>query len=327
MTIVARPLLGAQGMIRASALSALLILAACDTSSNGTGPFSPSNPGPPGGDELCGDRPGGQVGTLEILRYESADRDTIVQISRAYESPGVGHSTIYRLEELAIFTGGAERCSTAASELGYDNSHHNWADTARATIDGVRYELRHQFGWRDGAGWNVSLTGTNAAGFTVLEESALTATGMPVLCWGCPGFVPVFVSELMPNNQTGLADEAGEREPWIELFNPAAEAVDLTGWSLSDDFGDRRKWTFGSDQIGRHETIVLFADGDTAQGPRHLSFELDPAGGALVLTTADGRTTGGFTYPAHGPDEALGYTYSVGGYTPLTPTPGQQNPD
>ena len=45
-------------------------------------------------------------------------------------------------------------------------------------------------------------------------------------------------------NATGLLDNAGEREPWIELLNAGPLPVSLEGWYLTDSFTDLTKWPF-----------------------------------------------------------------------------------
>ena len=43
------------------------------------------------------------------------------------------------------------------------------------------------------------------------------------------------VNEIMPQNVSTIADEKGAFGDWIELHNPTDSAIDLSGWSISDD--------------------------------------------------------------------------------------------
>ena len=45
--------------------------------------------------------------------------------------------------------------------------------------------------------------------------------------------VNVSFNELMANNRSTVADEAGEYEPWIELYNPGCHTVNLEGLYLT----------------------------------------------------------------------------------------------
>jgi hypothetical protein len=265
-------------------------------------------------DELCGERPSGSVWGTHVLRFEDASGDTTVQLRRTYEMSGVGESSIFRLDAFALRLGGSVHCVNDAESLEYENSHHNWNDVARAEVGGVRYELRP---WRTGdlgPEWTNTLTGVDGDGAVVLGETAVILTGSPVSCYTCPGEMPVYVSEVQLLNVSTLTDEAGEYEPWIELFNPWSSPIDLTGWSLSDDFRDRRKWTLPAVSIPRHETLVIFADGDVDQGELHASFTLSRDGAEVVLTTPDGVTDGGRVHAAQSADQSSAYDWNAEGY-------------
>ena len=45
----------------------------------------------------------------------------------------------------------------------------------------------------------------------------------------------VLISEFMASDRTTLADEDGDFSDWIEVHNPTAAPVDLTGAYLSDN--------------------------------------------------------------------------------------------
>lgn len=45
----------------------------------------------------------------------------------------------------------------------------------------------------------------------------------------------VVINEFLADNLTGLLDEDGQTEDWIELWNRGTNAVTLLGWSLTDD--------------------------------------------------------------------------------------------
>lgn len=54
----------------------------------------------------------------------------------------------------------------------------------------------------------------------------------------------VVINEFSAGNLIGLRDESGEAQDWIELHNRGTNAVDLLGWSLTDDRNALGKWTF-----------------------------------------------------------------------------------
>ena len=45
------------------------------------------------------------------------------------------------------------------------------------------------------------------------------------------------------------ADNYGEFEDWVELYNPTAAAIDINGWALTDKPSNPTKWLFPSSFI------------------------------------------------------------------------------
>ncbi len=53
------------------------------------------------------------------------------------------------------------------------------------------------------------------------------------------------VNEILASNATGITDEMGEFEDWIEIFNPGTATIVLSGMFLSDNFDERRRYDPG----------------------------------------------------------------------------------
>jgi hypothetical protein len=49
---------------------------------------------------------------------------------------------------------------------------------------------------------------------------------------------PLVITEFVAANATGLVDEDGDYSDWIEIYNQSNTALNLAGWSLTDDPGD-----------------------------------------------------------------------------------------
>jgi len=95
---------------------------------------------------------------------------------------------------------------------------------------------------------------------------------------------PVVINEIMASNQNSVTDEEGQHEDWIELYNLTDEAVDLSGWFLTDDPSRPDKWAFQSGTtIGPKNYLIVWADEDQAQGPHHANFKLSASGETLYL--------------------------------------------
>jgi hypothetical protein len=96
----------------------------------------------------------------------------------------------------------------------------------------------------------------------------------------------LIINEFLAVNGTGLLDENGDPEDWIEIFNPGATAVNLAGWALTNDADDLAKWVFPSRSIPANGYLVVFASGKNktpASGNLHTNFTLNDSGGFLAL--------------------------------------------
>ena len=99
---------------------------------------------------------------------------------------------------------------------------------------------------------------------------------------------PLVINELMASNNAVIADDAGEFDDWIELYNNSNQSIDLSGYFLSDDVESSAKWPFPDGTlIGPNGYLIIWADGDTAQQGLHASFKLSADGEELLLYTAD----------------------------------------
>ena len=118
------------------------------------------------------------------------------------------------------------------------------------------------------------------------------------------------INEVVAENTTGLLDEDGTRQDWIELHNPLDTAVDLNGWHLSDDPARSAQWTFPPTPLPAGGFLVVFASGKnraTPGQPLHTNFKLSRTGEFLALTNPDGQTISRFSsVPPLAADTAFG---------------------
>ncbi|MEM7386553.1 MAG: chitobiase/beta-hexosaminidase C-terminal domain-containing protein, partial [Verrucomicrobiota bacterium] len=107
------------------------------------------------------------------------------------------------------------------------------------------------------------------------------------------GQFPV-LSEFLTDNREVLADEDGAFPDWVELWNPTAEAIDLTGYTLTDDPVTATKWTFPTGTLLQpDERLIVFASGKNravAGQPLHTGFALASDGGSYLALFAPGRS-------------------------------------
>jgi hypothetical protein len=127
----------------------------------------------------------------------------------------------------------------------------------------------------------------------------------------------VVISEIVASNTNSFEDGFGAKPDWIELHNTGSTAVDLDGYSLSDDPADPTRWSFyGDASIAPNDYLVVFASNDDLVDPAgyyHTNFKLsaggdyiglyDPAGNLLSSLGSDG-----VNYPPQVSDISYGLT-------------------
>ena len=101
----------------------------------------------------------------------------------------------------------------------------------------------------------------------------------------CCLFSQVLINEYSCSNMTGITDAYGEREDWIELFNPTGAAVDLTGWYLSDKATNLTKWMIPSGSINASGYKMVFCSKrNTVNGNQyHPNFNLSQTEGDWII--------------------------------------------
>lgn len=100
--------------------------------------------------------------------------------------------------------------------------------------------------------------------------------------------VALCINEVMPANRAAAFDENGHAGDWIELHNPGDVAVDLAGWSITDDRADPDRHVFGRRSIEPGGFLLLWADDLAGVGDTHLPFSLKANGEEVALFDPEG---------------------------------------
>jgi hypothetical protein len=126
----------------------------------------------------------------------------------------------------------------------------------------------------------------------------------------------LILSEFMASNESTIADEDRAFSDWIELYNPGAEAIDLSDWCLTDSASNLAKWRFPGVTLGAKEFLLVWASSKNRRvvgQPLHTNFNLSAGGEYLALVRPDGSTVEqAFSplYPAQARDESYGIAFS-----------------
>lgn len=104
------------------------------------------------------------------------------------------------------------------------------------------------------------------------------------------------INELMASNDATMADQDGEYDDWIELYNNTNAAISLDGYFLSDDENDLMKWAFPNETIAANDFRIVWADNDEEQAGMHANFKLSAGGETLFLVASDGTIVDEVTF-------------------------------
>lgn len=139
----------------------------------------------------------------------------------------------------------------------------------------------------------------------------------------------VVINEFVAVNQTGIQDEAGQREDWIELYNNTSVAMDLYGLFLSDSYSNLTKFSFPENTIIQpNGYLLIWADEDPSTANYlHANFKLSSSGEQIIISNIVGTILDSVSFGSQTPDQSMGRcsngTGSFQVYT--TPTPEEVN--
>lgn len=169
----------------------------------------------------------------------------------------------------------------------------------------------------------VTLASAGVNTVTVALTGTTLTAGLPTL----------YLNELQADNTGGTLDPFGEADDWFEVYNPNGSAVDLAGWYVSDSPSQLTKYRFHPDStnavVPAHGWLLVWADGQVAQGNLHTNFSLSSTNGEdLLLVAPDGITI--VDQVSFGPQAGgVSYGRATDGGTPwvsfTVPTPGASN--
>lgn len=147
--------------------------------------------------------------------------------------------------------------------------------------------------------------------------------------------VQLRLNEVMAENATVLANPAtGNFDDWFELHNGGTQAVDLTGYSLTDDLADPAAFVIPPGYvIPAGGFLLVWADGKpganaATNADLHTNFKLSKSGDDLGLFAPDGKAVDQWTFGAQVADRSIG-RFPDGADVPFetmeSPTPRASN--
>ncbi|MCR4589498.1 MAG: CotH kinase family protein [Lachnospiraceae bacterium] len=99
-------------------------------------------------------------------------------------------------------------------------------------------------------------------------------SGIIIACYGLHAFKVrsayknIVINEVCSDNLSCLFDENGEHPDWAEIYNKGNDALDISGWYLSDSDDRRNRWTFPEGTVIQGKGyLTVFMDGTAAAEP------------------------------------------------------------
>ena len=137
----------------------------------------------------------------------------------------------------------------------------------------------------------------------------------------------VVINELLASNDTTKADQDGDFDDWVEIYNKGTVAVDISGYMLSDDNTELDLFVFPmGTTIAANSYIVVWADKDTDQDGYHADFKISASGETIYLADSNSTIVDSIEFGAQNVDESYGrYPNGTGNFKVMDPTFGAEN--
>ncbi|WP_290699391.1 lamin tail domain-containing protein [Lacinutrix sp.] len=183
--------------------------------------------------------------------------------------------------------------------------------------------------------WEGLSTSTNSQIDVSLSASASASAQIKAFFEPIPiTSVSLHINEVQSKNDTTYADEFGEYNDWVEIYNFGTTAVDLAGFYLSDNPSITNKYQVLSGDPTKTTVpaggfLVLWLDNDIEQGANHLGFKLSSED-EILLVNVDGVTLIDSLSFDLNADESYGSSTdgdSINYQVFTTPTPNATNND
>ncbi|MBE7507677.1 MAG: CotH kinase family protein [Planctomycetia bacterium] len=191
----------------------------------------------------------------------------------------------------------------------------------------------------DGGGYSLELIDASQDNDRVGNWAASASPGgTPGLPNSMAGFTPtvppIFINEALPDNESKNRDEAGQFDPWVELYNAGEATVEIGGMYLTNTYGNPTLWQIPPEtQICGGEHLLIWTDGSVGEGPLHANFTIGLTTGSVGLYSSTGHIIDYLNY-ANVPSNISFGRLPDGGHqllqfaivTPVAPNDGDATP-
>ena len=158
-------------------------------------------------------------------------------------------------------------------------------------IDTIIQEIVNRPDWQSGNSINIIITGSGkrvAESFEGDQDGAAKLVIESSVTFSMGNLENVYINELMSLNNA-VADEYGETDDWLEIYNDNDTGVMLEDIYISDDLTDTTKWQFPNPIfISPKSFALIWLDDTPEQGVNHVPFKLSSGGETVFISQNQG---------------------------------------
>ena len=143
--------------------------------------------------------------------------------------------------------------------------------------------------------------------------------------------IGLYINEFMASNSTTIADEIGEHDDWVELYNSTSDPIDVGGMFIADDINDDLYLIPNSNSsqttVPANGYLILWFDKDEEQGAHHVGEKLSADGEGIYLLSDSTTFIDSLSFDTQETDISMGRfpDGSDNWVTFTSPTPGAAN--
>jgi hypothetical protein len=179
------------------------------------------------------------------------------------------------------------------------------AVSLKARIDGEVNSVQANYSW-DGVSYNSGTMTEVADGeydyegplFNTVQEKLYyraiingnsTFPCTPDFHWMTRSTIGVRINEVCASNQAIIADNAGEYDDWVELYNTTSSSISLANCFLTDDPTNWNRWQLPDTLLPANGFLLFWLDDDMEQGRQHANFKLGAGEELMMYRIEEGK--------------------------------------
>lgn len=119
--------------------------------------------------------------------------------------------------------------------------------------------------------------------FTNPEGALNTSPCEPQRIWNTGSPIPLLINEVMPVNNSVIADASGHYGDWVELLNHGSVPMNVGNYYITNRLMEPARWPLPSVTLEPGQHLLIWCDDEPVNGPLHSSFTLNGGGDEVFI--------------------------------------------